>query len=100
MAARASARAQWRAWRLAARNRAAASTCFYCGVPFAETGPDHRTVDHRLATSRGGSPGLRNLVFACYACNQRKRDRLEDDFVASPWLAARRAEIESRRGPS
>ena len=95
-AARATVRATWRAWRVAARNRAAAATCFYCGVPFAASGPDHRTVDHRVATSRGGSQGLRNLVFACYSCNQRKRDRLEDDFLASAWLASRRAEIESR----
>jgi 5-methylcytosine-specific restriction endonuclease McrA len=78
-------------------NRGAASTCFYCGVRFAETGTDHRTVDHRVARSRGGTDGLRNLVFACYACNQRKRDRLEDQFIASDWLTARRADVAARR---
>ena len=74
-------------------NRSAASSCFYCGVAFTESGPDHRTVDHRVPRSRGGTDALRNLVFACYSCNQRKRDRFEDDFLASEWLVARRAAV-------
>lgn len=89
-------RARWRAWRVAARNRANASACFYCGVRFEQAGPDHRTVDHRVPRSRGGSDGLTNLVFACYSCNQRKRDRPEDDFVASDWLTHRRADVAER----
>jgi 5-methylcytosine-specific restriction endonuclease McrA len=97
------ARAAFRAWRrerrVAAANRARASTCFYCGVAFSGTGPDHRTVDHRIPRSRGGSDGLANLVFACYACNQRKRDRPEDEFVASEWLARRRADVAERARP-
>jgi 5-methylcytosine-specific restriction endonuclease McrA len=88
---RAAVRATWRARRVAVANRAAASTCFYCGVDFTETGPEHRTVDHRVPRGRGGSDRLRNLVFACYACNQRKRDRDEDEFLRSDWLATRRA---------
>lgn len=63
---------------------------------FDVAGPDHRTVDHRTPKSRGGSDGLANLVFACYACNQRKRDRSEDDFLASEWLIERRADVASR----
>lgn len=82
---------------MAAANRAGASSCFYCGVAFTESGPDHRTVDHRVAKSRGGTDALRNMVFACYSCNQRKRDRLEDEFLASEWLATRRADLERRR---
>ena len=78
-------------------NRARATTCFYCDVPFTERGPDHRTVDHRVPQSRGGSHRLRNLVFACFTCNQRKRDRAEDDFVASEWLISRREEVAARR---
>ena len=91
-AVRATVRARWRAWRIAASNRSAASTCFYCGASFEEIGPRHRTVDHRIPKSRGGSDALRNLVFACFSCNQRKRDRSEDEFLASAWLAERRTQ--------
>ncbi len=73
-----------------------ARECFYCGVAFAPEGPDHRTVDHRVPRSRGGTDSLGNLVFACYACNQRKRDRDEDDFISSDWLAARRVDVDER----
>ena len=83
---------------MASVNRARATTCFYCGVRFTAAGPDHRTVDHRVPQSRGGSHSLRNLVFACFACNQRKRDRLEDDFVSSEWLRDRREQVAARDG--
>ena len=93
-AARAAARARWRAWRIAARNRSQSSNCFYCGVAFSdETASTQRTVDHRRARSRGGSNGLSNLVFACYACNQRKRDLPEDQFLSSEWLTRRRTDM-------
>lgn len=95
-AIRAATRARWRAARVAMANRRSASTCFYCGVRFTATGPDHRTVDHRVARSRGGPDAVRNLVFACYACNQRKRDRHEQEFLATAWLAARRDEVARR----
>jgi 5-methylcytosine-specific restriction endonuclease McrA len=95
-ATRAASRARWRAWRVASQNRAIARECFYCGVHFAPAGPDHRTVDHRMPRSRGGTDSLRNLVFACYACNQRKRDRSEEDFLASEWLQHRRRDVEAR----
>lgn len=95
-ATRATVRARWRAWRVASRNRAVARECFYCGVGFAPEGPDHRTVDHRVPRSQGGTDSLRNLVFACYACNQRKRDRPEEEFLASEWLDLRRTDVEER----
>jgi 5-methylcytosine-specific restriction endonuclease McrA len=74
----------------ARRNRASTTHCFYCGVPFAETGSRQRTIDHRLPRSQGGNNRLINMVFACYACNQRKADRPEDEFLASSWLQERR----------
>ena len=49
-------------------------------------------MDHRLARSRGGTEGLVNVVFACRACNDRKADSDEADFVASEWLRRRREE--------
>lgn len=57
-----------------------------------------RTVDHRIPRGRGGSEGLTNLVFACRACNQRKADRSEEEFVSSTWLVRRRREVESNDG--
>ena len=84
---------RWRAWRLAARNRSAASHCFYCAVAFEGTGKRQRTIDHRVPSSGGGSGRLGNLVFACRACNQRKANEAEADFLASEWLARRRAEV-------
>lgn len=98
-AARATFRARWRAWRVASRNRAMARECFYCGVAFAPEGPDHRTVDHRVPKSQGGTDSLRNLVFACYACNQRKRDQDEEAFLTSEWLQRRRDDVEARAVP-
>lgn len=73
----------------ARRNRADGTRCFYCGVAFEETGDLSRTIDHRLARSGGGTDGLVNLVFACQACNARKANVSEADFVASAWLRQR-----------
>ena len=80
----------WRADAPARRNRSQGTTCFYCGVGFEGTGKLARTVDHRLPKSRGGADGLLNVVFACRACNDRKADMLEDEFLASEWLRQRR----------
>lgn len=92
-------RERFRLWRAdaaaARRNRAAADTCFYCGTRFGGDGARARTVDHRVPKSRGGTDGLVNLVFACRSCNHRKGDTPEAEFLASPWLARRRAEVHS-----
>ena len=96
-AARAVVRSRVRAWRIAARNRSEASSCFYCGCQFTPSGARQRTVDHRAPTSDGGTNRLGNLVFACRSCNQRKGSSAEADFVASDWLARRRAEIDRSR---
>ncbi|MDZ7679945.1 MAG: HNH endonuclease [Acidimicrobiales bacterium] len=74
----------------ARHNRDRGTHCFYCGSAFsAEPGLD-RTVDHRLPRSHGGTDALVNMVFACRACNERKADRDEAEFLASEWLAERR----------
>jgi 5-methylcytosine-specific restriction endonuclease McrA len=93
-------RVLWRAWQLgradarrARHNRDRADRCFYCGVVFAADGPHARTADHRVPRSRGGHDGLANLVFACRACNERKADTPEDEFVASEWLRRRRRQL-------
>lgn len=77
----------------ARRNRGEGTHCFYCGVAFEPSGPQARTVDHRLPRARQGSNRLLNLVFACRACNERKAARPEAGFVTSAWLAARRRAV-------
>lgn len=49
--------------------------CFYCGEKGA---PLH--IDHVLATSRGGTDQMDNLVVACAACNMSKGDSLVDEW--------------------
>jgi 5-methylcytosine-specific restriction endonuclease McrA len=84
----------------ARRNRARGTHCFFCGVPFAATGSTQRTIDHRLPRSQGGNHRLVNMVFACQACNQRKADRPEDEFLASAWLWERRQTVTHEGWPA
>ncbi|MDX9759503.1 MAG: HNH endonuclease [Bacteroidota bacterium] len=44
--------------------------CQYCGTTAAPL-----TVDHIIPKARGGTDSWENLVTACLACNNRKRDR-------------------------
>jgi 5-methylcytosine-specific restriction endonuclease McrA len=98
-------RAALATWRQRAReaaaaraNRDRASHCFYCEAPFGPAPGLARTVDHRVPRGAGGTDGLANLVFACEACNRRKADTPEADFVASEWLTRRRREIRAAAG--
>jgi antirestriction protein len=73
---------RWRAETPARRNGSRVTHCFYCGAAFTGTGRRQRTIDHRYPRSHGGGDGLDNVVFACRACNERKADQSEDEFVA------------------
>lgn len=86
-------REQRRADAPARRNRSRGTHCFYCGVAFEATGRRQRTIDHRLPRSRGGVDRAVNLVFACLACNRRKADTSEEEFLASAWLQERRLAV-------
>lgn len=48
------------------------NACAYCGGAAA-------TIDHIFPKSRGGKDTWENLVAACTACNQRKRDRTPEE---------------------
>lgn len=86
---------QWR-WRqkrfrvFRLKRRDGSESCFYCHCRFEGTKSRQRTMDHRVPLSRGGTNAMANLVFACCACNRRKGDRSEAEFVASNWLYIRR----------
>ncbi|MGX1907557.1 RNA-guided endonuclease IscB [Streptomyces phaeochromogenes] len=60
-------------------------TCAYCGatgVPL--------NIEHVHPRSRGGSDRLSNLVLACVPCNERKGNKLVEDFLKSrPALLAK-----------
>lgn len=56
--------------------------CFYCSTECSFTvgtrSPIRATLDHKLARSKGGTWAIRNLVMACYRCNQLKGSH---DFI-------------------
>lgn len=60
--------------------------CIYCGrrVRFAYNGHDQAgdilTFDHRVPKSRGGRSTVENLGVACRRCNNRKRNKTEEEF--------------------
>ena len=51
--------------------------CAYCGkkIEF-----DDMTIDHILATSKGGSNDLANTIPSCQLCNNQKADRTIEEF--------------------
>lgn len=51
------------------RELLAAERCYLCGV---ELTPANRSIDHRVALSRGGDHTADNLAACCIACNRRK----------------------------
>ena len=54
--------------------------CWYCGLD------NPSTVDHVLATNKGGGDSLDNLVLACRPCNSAKRDLSIKNFrFAMSW---------------
>lgn len=71
--------------RLAARD---GWTCHYCSI---DLGPDTATRDHVIPKHKRGTDHLANLVLACDNCNGAKAAIDYDEFIAGPWLAARRA---------
>jgi 5-methylcytosine-specific restriction endonuclease McrA len=83
------ARERRRADAAARTNRDQGTNCYYCGIAFSDAPGLDRTIDHRHPRSKGGTDLLVNMVFACRACNERKADSDEADFVESTWLAGR-----------
>ena len=60
--------------------KCAAAQCFYCQTNLL---PEQVTMDHVVALSRGGRSTKSNIVTACYACNQNKKDRHIVDYLLS-----------------
>jgi 5-methylcytosine-specific restriction endonuclease McrA len=65
------------------------SACFYCAK---ELRPDERFGDHFVPLAKGGTHSGDNLVIACGPCNQDKRDRMPDEFIASRYILTQNLE--------
>lgn len=50
--------------------------CAYCTVDCSE----NPTIDHLKPLSRGGGNTIDNLVISCYNCNQKKGNKLVEEF--------------------
>jgi len=50
--------------------------CAYCGQVFRES---HLEMEHIIPSSRGGEDTWTNLVTACCACNDKKRNRTPEE---------------------
>jgi 5-methylcytosine-specific restriction endonuclease McrA len=64
--------------------------CHYCRCVMSGSRNRQRTIDHRVPKSKGGTNRLSNLVFACGACNRKKGDMTEAEFLQLDWLEKRR----------
>lgn len=68
--------------------------CYYCNVPMFRFGevpdghPRMATKDHRIPQTHGGSGRRENLVAACFACNNAKDCKPEEEFIKSKRKAA------------
>lgn len=58
--------------------------CHYCGTKLTlRVGPPGTlTADHKNPRSKGGGNKRKNLLPACYSCNQKKRSKTYEEFVA------------------
>lgn len=50
--------------------------CAYCGNSFHDS---QLTLDHVIPSSRGGDNSWKNLISACFPCNNRKGSRTPDE---------------------
>jgi hypothetical protein len=67
--------------------------CHYCECYLESDGNRSMTIDHKVPLVSGGDNDLRNLVLACYACNNHKGDMTYEAYRASKYLADRRTSI-------
>lgn len=52
--------------------------CFYCNIPLSKK---TSTIDHIIATSKGGADTLNNMVLCCSWCNNNKGSHSIKDFL-------------------
>lgn len=57
--------------------------CVYCKKNLRSVKPKYRTLDHVTPVARGGSNAETNLVTACKACNDAKKDTTVGAFCVA-----------------
>ena len=66
--------------------------CHWCSVPLVKEAQRRDSyvglsprgqVDHLVPLSKGGTNTVDNIVLACPACNQKKRDKLPEEFASN-----------------
>lgn len=80
--------------------RSVEKTCFYCQVALT---PKNFSVDHRVATCRGGASQFDNLVATCRRCNTAKSVLDEAEFrqllsLVAGWSEMSRRSVMARLG--
>ena len=73
-------------WLKQQKNKNKNLTCFYCGAknlnpninsPKISSNKQKATIDHKIPISKGGLKFCeKNLVVACYTCNEKKADKI------------------------
>lgn len=58
-------------------NKLQQGLCHYCGQKFK---PEELTMDHVIPLARGGMSTKNNLVTACKACNNKKKQNLSKSW--------------------
>jgi hypothetical protein len=53
-------------------------TCYFCGK---YTERDKRTIEHKIALSKGGLNIIDNIVMSCLSCNSSKKAKSEKEFI-------------------
>jgi HNH endonuclease len=62
-------------------NRGEVPRCHWCGTEFG--GKHEATGDHVIPLSRGGSNGDDNIVLACKLCNEKRKNNVTSQEIAS-----------------
>ena len=75
------------------QNKLAACTCYYCQGHFK---PRELTMDHLQPLARGGSSSKGNLVTACKACNNKKKNLLPYEWEEYMAEVGRKQRTEDR----
>lgn len=88
---------QYRAFARRELHRRHGGKCHYCKRAFTKTGDLAMTIDHVKAKMKGGTDHLKNLVAACWHCNQHRGQQMNATKLRKD--AAKRTRLTSTQSP-